>query len=73
MAALMRVDVEGDMVDGAGRGGDQRALDHLVWRLLQQDAVLEGAGLVLVAVADQDLAGDIALPSDRSPFSSIPD
>jgi hypothetical protein len=45
----------------------------LVWRLLQQDAVLEGAGLVLVAVADQDLAGDIALPGDRSPFSSIPD
>ena len=52
---LMRIDVEHHVVGAGGDGCDQRAFDHLVRCVFEQEAVLEGSGLVLVAVADDVL------------------
>ena len=66
---LVRVDVEHDVIDVAGDGADRGPLDHLVRGLGEQDAVLEGAGLVLVAVDDQVLLADIAPGSQELPLA----
>ena len=49
---LMRVDVQDDVVRAGRQGRDERTFDHLMWRVFEKKAVLEGAGLVFVAVAD---------------------
>ena len=54
-ALLVRIDVQHDVVGVRGDRRDQRTLDHLVRRVLEQEAVLERAGLVFVAVADDVL------------------
>ena len=49
---LVRIDVQHDVIGARRDRRDQRTLDHLVRRVFEQEAVLEGAGFVLVAVAD---------------------
>ena len=48
----MRVDVENDVVGAGVHGGNQRAFNHLMRRMFQQEAVFECARFVFVGVAD---------------------
>ncbi|MCY1219466.1 hypothetical protein D9M72_314430 [compost metagenome] len=64
----MGIDVQHDLVGAGGGRGDQRTLDHLVRRVLKQEAVLERPRLVFVAIADDVLVAS-RRGSHRRPFS----
>ena len=48
----MGVDVENDVVGAGVNSGNQRAFNHLMRRVFQQEAVFECARFVFVGVAD---------------------
>src|SRR5215207_11776971 len=51
----MGVDVDHDMVGARGDRCNQGTFDDLMGRMFEEKAVFEGAGFVLVAVADNEL------------------
>jgi hypothetical protein len=57
-----------------GHGGDGQAFDHLVGVVAQDGPVLEGAGLALVAVGDDEAALVVAAGvEDREPLAAGPE
>src|SRR4051812_44455581 len=64
----MGVDVDHGMVRARGDRCDQGAFDDLMGRVLEEKAVFEGTGFVLVAVADNELVA-LLMCRDHLPLS----
>src|SRR5437870_3511829 len=67
-APFVRVHVDNDVIGAGCHGGDQGALDHLMRRVLQKEAVLESARLILIAVAYNKLIA-VLMRRDHGPLA----
>jgi len=65
---LVRVDVKDDTGDTRRQGSDGSPFDHLERGLLQQDAILEGARFIFIAIAYQVFFRGLFLCRDEFPF-----